>query len=1346
LIASLAFAASSVAPLCAQNTIGTVDVNPKSMPVNVATAIVVTAVITSPALLPDGAQLQRIDSAGRVVATYGVMRDNGQNGDAVANDKVFSLRITLAEGAPGPVNLRVAAAFQGLLTRVFSGLVTVNVTGAPAPKIAITAPANLAYLNVSPTTVSGTVDIAGATVKVNEIAAPLNAGRFSVAVPLAEGPNILTVTATAPGAPISTESVTVNLDTTPPRVTIVSPTEGFATTESSIAVSGIVNDIVVGTVNPQQVTVTVNGRQTQVSNRSFLAAGVPLNTGENTITAVARDRAGNSFTTSIKIRRDPPPPATAAVLRIVSGDGQTGQIGAPAARPLVVSLLQGSTPLAGKKVIFKVLQNNALVGQPAAASFVATTNAQGQASVPLTLGERSGAGGNLIEAYAVGYEGTARFAATGVSSSAALIVVDSGSAQLGAVNQRLPKPFIAVVTDKGYNRLAGIPVTFTVKAGGGNFGGTGSVTVTTDSDGRAAAALTLGFQEGRENNLVEANYPLNQGYPAVFTASGRLVGDPAKTRISGVVLDNSNQPLPGVTVRAVLTNALTMNSSSVGAAATVATNAQGQFAIEPAPVGFVKLLIDGSTAAKPGKYPSLDYDLVTVAGQTNTVGQPIYLLPIKEDNKLCVSPTAGGGTLTIPEAPGFSLTFGPGQVTFPGGSKEGCVSVTVVHSDKVPMVPGFGQQPRFIVTIQPAGAVFNPPAPITIPNVDGLKPNAMTEMYSFDHDIGSFVAIGTGQVSEDGLVIRSSAGVGVLKAGWHCGGNANPTGTAAECGPCAYCDQAERRCKPKQEQTGKPCANPCVSDGFGNCGLDGYCSGTKRPDCTPCGGGNFCVNGHCTGSGVCDGPSPDPPPQCDPTCQQPDPDPCVMKACVDGTCQRATDPRCVDRCEGRTSGSCSAGSLSGKCDESGYCQLCDGTNNGEACLHGVCTGPGQCDGEGDHCPPTCGGGSCRNGKCIPSVILTWRNRSSPVQIVIRQGSATYLSSIVTANPSVDGGSFLWLSTNEEVLAVSGTGRTATIVGKAPGTSTLFVSYSLGGVAVGASVLVRVIYPVLFVHGIDSSSSTWSQVFLGLSNHDLIRTSDNCAATTSQLDYCAMSFDVAPSLAPWGNQSSFLSEGELVATAIDRIVTGTGAEKVVIIAHSMGGLASRAAIQLRGRSAKVAALITLGTPHLGSPFANVLEYLDPASILGVGAPLVGGYMLSLKANSPGVADLKVGSNALSQINGDVTALLTIRNVSIIGIASNPIHLAEATVLQAYYAAVLTAKCIIPTDAGCAALTVLSSQVMDALYAGDLIVSGTSQRLLSVESTLASVIAERQVIAWHVEETTLVSLILGEIGLP
>src|SRR5262249_11819337 len=71
------------------------------------------------------------------------------------------------------------------------------------------------------------------------------------------------------------------------------------------------------------------------------------------------------------------------------------------------------------------------------------------------------------------------------------------------------------------------------------------------------------------------------------------------------------------------------------------------------------------------------------------------------------------------------------------------------------------------------------PAALTVANVDGLAPRAVTEMYSYDHDLASFVAIGSATVSDDGSVIRSDPGVGVLKAGWHCGGDPNTTGSAA---------------------------------------------------------------------------------------------------------------------------------------------------------------------------------------------------------------------------------------------------------------------------------------------------------------------------------------------------------------------------------------------------------------------------------------------------------------------------------------------------------------------------------------------------------------------------------------
>jgi hypothetical protein len=303
---------------------------------------------------------------------------------------------------------------------------------------------------------------------------------------------------------------------------------------------------------------------------------------------------------------------------------------------------------------------------------------------------------------------------------------------------------------------------------------------------------------------VEATFTGNPGFPAAFVATGRVLGDPAATRITGVVLDNSNNPVPGATIRAYLTNVPAQASQGIPPSIAVRSDSQGQFAIQPAPIGFVKLIADGSTVTRPGQWPNLEYDLVTVAGRNNTIGMPVYLLPLDTTDLLCVSETAGG-TLTLPQVPGFSMTVQPGSATFPGGSKTGCISVTPVHPDKIPMVPGFGQQPRFIVTIQPAGTLFNPPAAITVPNLEALGRREVTEMYSFDHDLGTFVSIGTGTVSDDGTVVQSDPGVGVLKAGWFCDGNPGATGTAAVCPVCQICEGSG--CKADPAQDNKRCTS-----------------------------------------------------------------------------------------------------------------------------------------------------------------------------------------------------------------------------------------------------------------------------------------------------------------------------------------------------------------------------------------------------------------------------------------------------------------------------------------------------------------------------------------------------------
>lgn len=56
--------------------------------------------------------------------------------------------------------------------------------------------------------------------------------------------------------------------------------------------------------------------------------------------------------------------------------------------------------------------------------------------------------------------------------------------------------------------------------------------------------------------------------------------------------------------------------------------------------------------------------------------------------------------------------------------------------------------------------------------------------------------------------------------------------------------------------------------------------------------------------------------------------------------------------------------------------------------------------------------------------------------------------------------------------------------------------------------------------------------------------------------------------------------EGLAARIEDICSRTGAQRLVIVGHSMGGLAARACLRRRGTD-RVAKLITLGTPHRGT---------------------------------------------------------------------------------------------------------------------------------------------------------------------
>jgi hypothetical protein len=620
--------------------------------------------------------------------------------------------------------------------------------------VQITTPTSLQLFSANPITVTGTVGDPTSTVTVGGKTATGSGGTFTAAgLTLREGKNLLTASAANASGGIGSDTVAIYLDTTPPVVHIDNPGSGAIVTSSQIDVSGNVNDMVTGTVNGDQVSVTVNGVNATVANRSFIAHGVLLVPGTNTLIAVATDRAGNTnqYQVSVTLQR-----LVGQTLSIVSGNDQSAAINTTLPKPLVVLASDAlGRPMANLALNFAVNKSDGIIisGQQQGRQLTIQTGANGQASVQFQLGSRNGAGANRVSVSAPGFVGQVVFAADSTTGPGKLVTTVSGDMQVGAVGAPLAEPCVAIVTDSGGNPVAGVSVTFTVGSGGGVIAGHPTFTQSTDSDGRAYATLVLGQQEGINNNTVLASFPGMAGQAAVFLSSGVVPGPVANTVVSGIVLDNAEQPIPNATASISNTNLSAL------------TNAQGQFTITNAPVGDIVLFVDGSTSTSSFTFPTLSFQMATIPGINNTLGRPIYLPAIDINN----SQVAGGDQpvqLTMTGVAGVVYTVAPNSVTFPDGSHVGKLSLSQVHNDRVPMIPLNGTAPRLVATVQPTGVLFNPPIQMQLPNTDGLAPGQVVEVFSFHHDLEQFVVEGTARVSEDGSVVVSDPGFGLTVSGW----------------------------------------------------------------------------------------------------------------------------------------------------------------------------------------------------------------------------------------------------------------------------------------------------------------------------------------------------------------------------------------------------------------------------------------------------------------------------------------------------------------------------------------------------------------------------------------------------
>ncbi|MBO9538582.1 alpha/beta fold hydrolase [Herbaspirillum sp.] len=105
-------------------------------------------------------------------------------------------------------------------------------------------------------------------------------------------------------------------------------------------------------------------------------------------------------------------------------------------------------------------------------------------------------------------------------------------------------------------------------------------------------------------------------------------------------------------------------------------------------------------------------------------------------------------------------------------------------------------------------------------------------------------------------------------------------------------------------------------------------------------------------------------------------------------------------------------------------------------------------------------------------------------------------------------------------------------------------------------------PVLLIHGYGCNSGYWRWMSLALREAHITHYALDMEPVFGSID------GYAP----------------LVDAAVRRVQAETGQQKIVIVAHSMGGLAARAYLRDHGTT-HIARVITLGTPHHGTAIAN-----------------------------------------------------------------------------------------------------------------------------------------------------------------
>jgi len=243
-------------------------------------------------------------------------------------------------------------------------------------------------------------------------------------------------------------------------------------------------------------------------------------TGTVRVSAASSD-AGQALRNSPVVFQATLSPAIAKSLVYSGPPAYTGQAGSLLPDPVVVQVMDdGGFPVKGFEVIYQVVHGGGKVNDKDSVHVHADEHGAVQAF--WRMGPVSGVLNNRLRITAGSLQGSPlELQATASAGRAFKLTKIAGDDQSGGPRSTAPIPLTVLITDSLQNKIAGHMVLFQVKQGDATLNGASHLTLSTDSSGRAQAAVKFGLNPGVVQ--IEASAQVDgkglSGSPLVFTAT-----------------------------------------------------------------------------------------------------------------------------------------------------------------------------------------------------------------------------------------------------------------------------------------------------------------------------------------------------------------------------------------------------------------------------------------------------------------------------------------------------------------------------------------------------------------------------------------------------------------------------------------------------------------------------------------------------------------------------------------------------------------------------------------------------------------------------------------------------------